>query len=222
MLIGSWTRDLPARPDTVVVVAPHPDDEVLGCGMTMRWLEDQGCAVSVVACTDGEASHRQSRAVSPEQLRRCRAEERTRAFGLLGVDPPVTRLRLPDGGLAVAVELADALTDVLAGAGAVIAPWLGDDHPDHVAVTRAAAVAADRRGVTLWRTPIWGKVRRVRPYDGRVSRLTLSAEARDVKASAAAAFVSQLQPVGPGPDDGPVVHPSELTAMLDGEEVVLW
>ncbi|WP_116999225.1 PIG-L deacetylase family protein [Desertimonas flava] len=223
MLIGTWTRPLPLLPERVVVIAPHPDDEVLGCGMTMRWLSDRACDISLVACTDGEGSHRRSAAVSPEQLRVWRAEERARALELLGLAPSVLRLGLPDGELAESTaELTDALTAAIAGADVVIAPWLGDGHPDHEAVSRSAARAARRRRLPLWCVPVWGKVRRSRPYDGRVSRLRLSADAQEAKAAAAAAFVSQLRPVGAGPHDGPVVHPSELTAMLDGEEVLLW
>src|SRR5690606_26752164 len=99
VLIGTWTPSLPDVPARAVVVAPHPDDEVLGCGMAMRWLSEQGCAVTIVACTDGEGSHPQSTAVTPDVLRRIRADERARALELLEVAPDVIRLGLPDGGL---------------------------------------------------------------------------------------------------------------------------
>ena len=69
---------------------------------------------------------------------------------------------------------------------------------------------------------IWGKVRRRHPYRGRRAELHLSIAARSLKAEAVGAFVSQIEPVGPGEHDGPVVHPEELAAMLDGTEVVLW
>ncbi len=43
-----------------------------------------------------------------------------------------------------------------------------------------------------------------------------------MKAAAAAAFTSQVLPLGPGPLDGPVLHPAELACMLDGVELILW
>ena len=41
----------------VVVIAPHPDDEVLGAGATTATLALQGARVVVIAVTDGEASN---------------------------------------------------------------------------------------------------------------------------------------------------------------------
>ncbi len=39
-----------------LVIAPHPDDETLGCGGTMALLADGGAAVTVLTVTDGEAT----------------------------------------------------------------------------------------------------------------------------------------------------------------------
>ncbi len=47
------------RPDTarVVVVAPHPDDEVFALGGFIHDVAARGGAVTIVAVTDGEAAH---------------------------------------------------------------------------------------------------------------------------------------------------------------------
>ena len=42
---------------SVVIVAAHPDDEVLGAGGTMAMLAAAGARLRLVAVTDGEASH---------------------------------------------------------------------------------------------------------------------------------------------------------------------
>lgn len=47
----------PAGVRRALVVAPHPDDEVLGPGGTLAVLAAGGTAVAVLALTDGEASH---------------------------------------------------------------------------------------------------------------------------------------------------------------------
>ena len=51
--------------ERVVVVAPHPDDEVLAAGGLMRWMACRGREVLVVGVTDGEASHARSARVTP-------------------------------------------------------------------------------------------------------------------------------------------------------------
>lgn len=220
--VGTWHPGPPPLPQRLVVLAPHPDDEVLGTAGILRWAGAGGVATTVVACTDGEASHRRSRLVHPDGLRRCRAEERAAALAALGVDAEVLRLGLPDGALdAHEGELADAF-GALGGAGTVlVAPWEHDGHPDHEAVGRAARSAAARSSATVWSVPIWAKVRSVRDLPPPLAALELSPSSRAAKAAAVACFRSQLVAAGPAPEDGPVVHPAELAAMLDGTEVVL-
>jgi hypothetical protein len=41
------------------------------------------------------------------------------------------------------------------------------------------------------------------------------------KRAAVAAFASQLAPLGPDPEDGPVVRPWELAAMVQDDELVI-
>ena len=40
----------------ILVLAAHPDDEVLGCGGTIKKLSSKGCVVKVVFFSDGESS----------------------------------------------------------------------------------------------------------------------------------------------------------------------
>ena len=221
-LASRWTPVAPACDGDAIVVAPHPDDEVLGAGIILRWLLERGHAVTVIACTDGEASHARSDAIRPDELRRRRRDERSTAFETLGIDPLVDSLGLPDGRLAShAVRLADELSRRCNRDTTLIVPWKHDGHPDHRAVHAAGARAARRTGATVWQIPIWGKVRRDRPFDGRVHCLELCPEDRAVKDRAVSAFVTQTSPVGPGRYDGPVLHADELECMLDGVEVVL-
>ncbi|WP_327176435.1 PIG-L family deacetylase [Streptomyces sp. NBC_01335] len=67
--------DAPRIDGPVVVVAAHPDDEVLGVGGTLARLTAAGAEVHVVTVTDGEASHPGSRRVPPDVLARLRADE---------------------------------------------------------------------------------------------------------------------------------------------------
>src|SRR5262245_24685447 len=53
-------RDLVGH-SPVLVLAPHPDDESLGCGGLIAACQAQGHPVHVLVLTDGAGSHRRSR-----------------------------------------------------------------------------------------------------------------------------------------------------------------
>ena len=78
-------------PNSVVVVAPHPDDETLACGGTIALKVMQGYRVSVVFMTDGRFSHLRSLGIgfdpSPEELAVIRREEAAKAASWLGLGP---------------------------------------------------------------------------------------------------------------------------------------
>ena len=209
-------------PDRVVVVAPHPDDEVLALGGLLCLLAGQGSAVEVIAVTDGEASH-PGGSVPPEELAPRRVEETARALALLGLRAPVRRLGLPDGGQGrLERPTLEALR--LAPGEWLLAPWAHDGHPDHEAVGRACAAAARRDGAVLLAYPVWAwhwaapGDRRL-PWD-RARSVTLPGAVRERKAAALSAFVSQVEPLGPLAADAPVLPPHVLARFARQAEVV--
>lgn len=152
----TWTtREPRPRATRALVVAPHPDDEVFGAGGLMVWLASLGCELTILALTDGEASHPRSSRIDPSELTVRRGRERQRALRRLGIDARVVRAALPDASLADhRDEAAAAITALLAPADLCLAPWRGDPHDDHVAAAEAAADACARCRATLWETPI--------------------------------------------------------------------
>lgn len=190
--------DLAACPE-LVVVAPHPDDETLGFGATAAALAQSGVRVQVVSVTDGGAAHPD---YSPPQRRRLRQRRRRElecAVEVLGLTAPV-HLELPDGGLTgCRSELADLLTDVLAGRpeGTWCAvTWRGDGHPDHEAAGWAAAEAAARTGAVLLEYPVWMWHWAVPGDDAvpwsRMQRARPQESAADRKVRAIRCYTSQL------------------------------
>jgi LmbE family N-acetylglucosaminyl deacetylase len=67
-----------------IVVAPHPDDESLGCGGLIVDACRQGLPGKVVIVSDGAGSHPNSKAYPPDRLtalREDRQNERPRSSG---------------------------------------------------------------------------------------------------------------------------------------------
>ncbi|OEC32732.1 N-acetylglucosaminyl deacetylase, LmbE family [Pseudomonas cuatrocienegasensis] len=143
----------------VVVVAPHPDDEVLACGGLLAQIAWQDVRVSMVAVTDGEASHPHSAVWPTQLLRRERPRESQLALRRLGFSPQDvhwTRLRLDDSQVARdEAYLLDALVQCIADATHVISTWRHDGHCDHEAVGRACAAAVQHQGCQLYEVPVW-------------------------------------------------------------------
>src|SRR5262245_59164913 len=79
---------LAAHEQKILVIAPHPDDETLGCGGTIKLLTNAGARVDVLYTTRGENGLFSPELAAPEERQQL-AERRTReaeaACKLLGV-----------------------------------------------------------------------------------------------------------------------------------------
>ncbi len=213
-----------ARPlawPSVVVVAAHPDDEVLGVGGTMAILAAGGVRLRLIAVTDGEGSHP---GTEPAAMARTRIAESAAALDRLGVpDIDVVRLRLPDTGLASReTELAGLLSEHCGGFDVCLAPWEGDAHADHEAAGRAARRAGRRAGQTVLTYPVW-MWHWAQPGDQRVPwrqacQVELTADIATRKRSAIQAFASQLTDRDDGA--GPVVPPGVVAHFTRKQEVL--
>ncbi|MBV9660820.1 MAG: PIG-L family deacetylase, partial [Acidimicrobiales bacterium] len=148
--LPSWPLPLPAG-GRIMVVAPHPDDEILGAGGTTARLCRLGAGVDLVAVTDGEHSH----PGFDRYLRIVRPLETLAAAGRLGIDfGSISRLRHPDGQVDE-TKLVGQLTARIRPGDVVLAPWSSDGHPDHDAVGRAAETACARAGADLVAYLVW-------------------------------------------------------------------
>ena len=207
VVVTGWSGP-PLVGERLVVVAPHPDDEILCAGGLMRWTARSGREVVVVAVTDGEGSHARSTAVTPDELRARRADERTEALARMGIPATtVVRLGVPDRSCAGEVDaIAAALSAVLRDRDLVVGPSCGDRHPDHVAVAAAVSIAAPPVADDWWEAPTWALVHGTAAVP--VSVLALDEMAWAAKQHAMAAYRSQLAPLGPGPTTAPSSIPT--------------
>ncbi len=141
----------------VLVFAPHPDDEIIGCGGSIISLARGGHRVTAVYLTSGEGGSLDRAGAELAQLRE---EEARRGGRILGVGE-VIFLRNPDGLLACSPENITAITKIIRETrpGLIYLPHQDESHPDH-RVTCKLVVEAARRAAGPWfpgdgRTP-WG------------------------------------------------------------------
>jgi LmbE family N-acetylglucosaminyl deacetylase len=222
-----WLSTLPgaglaglAEIKSAVIVAAHPDDEVLGAGGLISMLAASRARLRLVAVTDGQRSHRGH--ASAASLARRRTAETAAALRALGARAAeVIRLGLPDSGLARHEdELTAALAPLVAGFDLCLAPWDRDMHPDHEAAGRAARRAGPG---ALYCFPIWmwhwaspGDPRV--PWD-RALRVPLPPRAAGRKRAAITCFASQTEDRGHGL--GPVLTPGMIAHFTRTMEVLL-
>jgi len=128
----------------VVCVQPHPDDNEVGAGGTIKVLSERGCEIVYITVTDGRAGAFDT-VVTPADLVVMRRAERLRAGEILGVSTDV-ELGFPDGGNyseeEVAARLVYLFRQYQPQLVMTVDPWMPyEAHPDHLKTGRAVATA---------------------------------------------------------------------------------
>lgn len=161
MPIGSLSRRFkaPLPSGSVLVLAAHPDDEVIGCGGALALHHRKGDRIKVVFATDG-AGARPRRRRRPE-LARLRRREARAAGKILGVDE-FEFWGYPDGRLSRADGVDERVKALLEreAPDVVYRPLAQDPNPDHDRLAGAFEGAA--RGRRLWNLgyEVWSLARR--------------------------------------------------------------
>jgi LmbE family N-acetylglucosaminyl deacetylase len=119
----------------VLVLAPHADDETLGCGGALILHARRGDPVQIVVVTDGAKGDRRG---LTRNLVAARRREASRAAAVLGVPAPEF-WDFPDGALTGARGLTRRISALLEDfrPRVLYRPGTDDPHPDHRALGRA-------------------------------------------------------------------------------------
>jgi LmbE family N-acetylglucosaminyl deacetylase len=149
----------------VLIVAPHPDDETLGCGGAIALLVAKGYDLQVLVISDGTGSHPNSQTHPAPVLESIRSQETIAALGILGVNPgSIAFLHLKDGAIptitAPDFHAAKLLCRNYLQAtvpDTIFVPWRRDPHADHRATWQLIQAAILSLGMMpqVIEYPIW-------------------------------------------------------------------
>ncbi len=191
----------------VLVIAPHPDDETLGCGGTIARLTRVGARVFVMAVVVGDMPR-----VGGDSRVSERLDEFAKACELLGVEQSEVcwtdserhmRLDLvPQLDLVRLIEDDAALSMRATRPEVVLMPAAGGTNQDHVAVHRAAFVVMRPHAGSLKPTPpvvLGYSIPEERAWSGGLEPSTIAVDTSEdltTKLAALDAYRSQAQPPG--------------------------
>lgn len=139
-LIPYHAGPLPADVD-ILVLAPHPDDEIFGCGGALALHADAGARLHVVLVTGGDAAGEAA----------ARLEESRAAARTLGIPEPDC-WGIPDRHVSNDAGLIGRIRDAIAATGATLiyAPSLWENHPDHRGLAEATLQVVRELGHVGW------------------------------------------------------------------------
>jgi LmbE family N-acetylglucosaminyl deacetylase len=142
---------------SVLIVAPHQDDETIGCGGALALQVRSGSAASVLMLADG-AEGCEELGMTRQAMSEMRNEESRLAAAVAGIEPPVFL-----GCASLTESFAEAVESVRREivrrtADAVFIPFVLDGHPDHrtANLILAAALKNVSWNVRVLQYEVWG------------------------------------------------------------------
>lgn len=148
----------------ILVLSPHPDDETLGCGGTIKLMTQTSAEVDVLYMTRGELGVEAPEATNAESraqlatIRTAEAHEACRFLGIRHVD----FLNGSDGRLGEQTDLSNDLLARLQSRryGRVFCPHPAERHPDHQATFRflQSALRSYVEPIHVWLYEVWTPV----------------------------------------------------------------
>ena len=143
---------------SMLVIAPHQDDEIIGCGGAMLLQLAKGKKVHVVFVQDGGDEHKED-GLSRDVMIAIREQEACRVAAQMGISPPVF-LRHAGLGMQNIRKIAEELKDEIAktGADVIFVPFFLDRNSDHIITNYALAEALSdiTPSIKVFGYEVWG------------------------------------------------------------------
>lgn len=212
----------------VCIIAPHPDDEILGCAGLIQHLDQCGYQMVLIAVTNGTASHPNSLQYSQSNLNQIRPNETREALKQLHLRQNVERiaLELTDGEIFKQQSmLMERLKAQLRPHDFLVTTFIHDGHPDHEITGQVTVQLAKDLKLPILQILIWAW-HWAKPDDLRIpwhKALKLSLESLELKKKyqAIQCFKSQLQ-TDPTTQQAPILSQYVLQRMMQPWEVYIY
>lgn len=146
--------------DSVIVLSPHPDDEVLGCAGLIQHLQAANKNVYVVILTGGESSHNEHKCGLDKKMiilkRRSLSHDVAQILHL--PDDHLYFLNYPDGGIDIGNNEKNKLKQIIDNISpqAIFVPHVGDKWSDHVHVKEIVeSIISSEVSIQLFAYCVW-------------------------------------------------------------------
>ena len=212
----------------VCIFAPHPDDEILGCGGLLQQLAANGNPIVLIHVTNGTQSHPNSTLYSQEDLNVIRPLESMHALKALGVAQQVTTkaLHLTDGNVFNQQDdFYKKLADFIEPNDVLVTTFRRDGHPDHEATGQVVTSFAKRHHLSCYQVLIWAW-HWAKPADSRIPwdcamRVDLTTEQLQRKSQAISCFKSQIT-IDESTSNPPILSAQAIARISQPWEVYLY
>lgn len=186
--------------DKTVIIAPHPDDEVIGCAGLIQALVERGTPPHVIILTGGEGSHRGCCDTLVEEIMAARHQLTLKAAATLGLpESHILCLHYPDGGVALEHPETERLQTLLSELvpQSVFVPHRGEGWSDHLKAAEITKHLLKGQKVSIYEYCVWMWYYNVWCLDFKQARLLRMSRARHRrKLQAIDEYVTPLAPCG--------------------------
>ncbi len=136
---------LPPEAGKVLILAPHHDDETIGCGGTIALYASHGAEVRLIVISDGKKISFENQIINSD-ISYIRREETVQAAKILGIQQTYF-LDFPDGELnTYKDEIEKKIKDIIIEfkPNIIFSPSPIDFHPDHIACSKISLLLKNK------------------------------------------------------------------------------
>ena len=193
-------RPLLKLPEKAIIIAPHPDDEVIGCAGLIQALVERGTPPHVIILTGGEGSHRGCCNTPQDTIVAARHQLTKKATATVGL--PLSHihcLHYPDGGVEITHSETEKLKVLLhqLSPNALFLPHRGEGWNDHVRVTGIVKELTKQHSIDIYEYCVWMWYYNVWKLDNKNARiLKMTPAQHQRKLQAIEEYTKPLAPCG--------------------------